>query len=186
MKKQMEDIEGINTREYVIRKPMYWPVFLLIMFLISLLLCLWTVFGDVPSSGSSLEATIFYFIESVFYSIFGFSIWIPLTTIVFVLLVINCYIYFRFKLVIHDQSFSVTPLFDATHNVAFSMVKMVTNKRWSKRGAYIEIEYDYNKIRIPYTVNMDGTFKQKSIDILLRKLEYYKVTIVVDSRHPFS
>ena len=185
----MEDIEGINTSEYVIRKPMYWPVFLLVMFLISLSLCLWTVFGDVPPSpGSSLEAMIFYFIESVFYSIFGFSIWILLTIIVFVLLVINCYIYFRFKLVIHEQSFSVTPLFDATHDVAFSSVETVTNsKRFSRKGFYIEIKYDNKEIRIPYTISKDGTFRQTSIGVLLNKLENHTTIITTKGLdYPFK
>ena len=174
-------VKDINTSEHVIRKPMFWPIFLLIMFLIALPLCLWKVLGETPpTSGSSFEDTVLRFIESVFYSVFGFSIWIPLTIVVFVLLVINSYIYFRFKLVIHELSFSVTPLWGETHEVAFSAVQMVTHSKWSRKGHYIVIKYNDNNIRIPYT-----TFKQKSIDMLLRKFKHYNVTIVEESNHPF-
>ena len=168
--KKRRQTEDINEGEYVIRRPLFWPVFLLIMFLMSLVALLL----DTPCT----EVREFHdIIFVVFYSIFGFSLWIPFTIIAFVLLTINLYIYFRFKLVIHDHSFSVIPLLGTTYDVAFSSVEKVTNKRFSKKGAYIEVEYDNKKIRIPYTVNMKGSFKQKSIDVLLEKLGNYTTII---------
>ena len=120
-------------------------------------------------------------IAAGFYLISGFSIWVPVSVITFALLAMNFYIYFRFKLVIHEQSFSVTPLLGATHDVAFSSVEKVTHsKRFSKEGYYIDIEYDNKKIHIPYTLNTKGTFKQKSIDILLMKLENYKTIVITE------
>ena len=168
--------EDINGSEYVIRRPLYWPVFLLVMFLMSLLLCFW----DTPSTGGKELSDVDVIIEG-FYLIAGFSIWIPVTVITFVLLAMNFYIYFRFKLVIHRQSFSVTPLLGATHDVAYSTVEKVTHsKRFSNKGSYIDIEYDNKKIHIPYTLNRKGTFKQKSIDVLLKKLENYKTIIITE------
>ena len=168
--KKRRQAENINASEYVVRKPLYWPVFLLIMFPISLVGLFW---DTQPTRPYGVHDIIFV----IFYSIFGFSLWIPATVITFVLLAMNLYIYFRFKLVIHEHSFSVTPLLGATYDVAFFSVEKVTLKRWSKRGSYIEIEYDNKKIRIPYTVNMKGAFKQKSIDVLLKKLENYTTII---------
>ena len=172
--KNRRQTEDISASEYVIRRPLFWPVFLLIMFLMSLLGC----FLDTPSTGGKDS---FDYLAEIFYSNAGFSIWIPITVIAFVLLAMNFYIYFRFKLVIHEQSFSVTPLLGATHDVAYSTVEKVTHsKRFSNKGSYIDIEYDNKKIHIPYTLNRKGTFKQKSIDVLLKKLENYKTNITED------
>ena len=169
--KNRRQTENNNASEYVIRRPLYWPVFLLIMFLMSLLVC----FLDTPST--EVE-DLFDVIAAGFYLIAGFSIWIPITVIAFVLLAMNFYMYIRFKLVIHGHCFTVTPLLGATHDVAFSSVEKVTHsKRFSNKGYYIDIEYDNNKIHIPYTLNRKSTFKQKSIDVLLKKLENYKTNI---------
>ena len=172
--KKRRQTEDINANDYVVRRPLLWPVFLSIMFLVSLVALLF----DTPSTeGNELHDIIFV----IFYSIFGFSLWIPATVIIFVLLAINLYIYFRFKLVIHGHCFSVTPLLGETHDVAFSSVEKVTHsKKFSKKGYYIEIEYDNKKIRIPYTINKAGTFRQKSIDVLLKKFEKYKTTIITE------
>ena len=171
MRRQTEDI---NASEYVIRRPLYWPVFILIFFVTTLLLCFW----DTPSTEVK---DIFDVIAVGFYLFAGFSIWIPITVIAFVLLAMNFYMYFRFKLVIHGHCFTVTPLLGATHDVAFFSVEKVTHsKRFSNKGYYIDIEYDNKKIHIPYTLNRKGTFKQKSIDVLLKKLENYKTNITED------
>jgi hypothetical protein len=168
--KKYRQTEGINTSEYVIRRPLFWVVFLSIMLTMSLV----ALILDTPYTETrQLQDIIF----EIFYSLFGFSFWIPASIISFVLLAVNLYIYFRFKLVIHEHSFSVTPLLGDTHDVTFSSVEKVTNKRFSKKGAYIEIEYDNKKIRIPYTVNSKGVFRQKSFDVLLKKLEGYTTTI---------
>lgn len=157
--------------EYVIRRPLFWSVFLLIMFLICLLLCFW----DTPST----QVKELYDIITVgFHVIVGFSIWIPITVVTFILLALNYYIYFRFKLVVHERSFSVTPLLGVTHDVVFSSVEKVRHvKRINTKGYYIEIKYDNKKIHIPYSLNRKGEFKQKSIDILLKKFENYKINI---------
>ena len=179
MRRQTEDI---NASEYVIRRPLYGPVFSLIFFLLSLM----GWFLDTPSTEVK---DIFDVIAVGFYLIAGFSILIPTTVIAFVLLAINFYMYFRFKLVIHEQFFTATPLLGATHDVAYSTVEKVTHssvekaihsKRFSNKGYYIDLEYDNKKIHIPYTLNRKGTFKQKSIDVLLKKLENYKTNITED------
>ena len=165
--KEHRQTEDISTNAYIVRRPLYWSVFLLIMFVVSLVALL------LDTSSTEINELSDIIIVG-FYLIFGFSIFIPATVIFFVLLAVNLYIYFRFKLVIHEQSFSVTPLFEATHDIAFSSVEKVVIKRWSRMGHYVEIEYDSKKIRIPYTVNLkDGTFRQKSIYVLLKKLENY-------------
>ena len=178
--KNRRQTADINTSEYVIRRPLLWPVFLLIIFLMSFVALLL----DTPSTEAK---DLFDVLAVTFYLIAGFSIWIPITVIVFVLLAINFYIYFRFKLAIHGNCFTVTPLLGATHDVAFSSVeKVIHSKRFSNKGYYIDIEYDNKKIHIPYTLNRKGTFKQKSIDALLKKFENYKTNVTEDSNYPFE
>ena len=167
--KKYKQTEGVNTNEYIIRRPLYLPIFYLLMLLSFLALWLWN-----PSPDGSFEEQLLYTINKAFYLIFGFSFWIPTTIIALVLFAMNCYTYFRFKLVIHEQSFSVTPFFGATHDVAFSSVETITQKAFAKLGHYIEIIYDNKKIRIPYTVNMKGVFRQSSIAVLLKKFENHK------------
>ena len=158
-----------DTNKYVIRRTssLVGFIFSLIMFLISLSLLIW-----IPERAEWVTPDAYDFLIEVFYLIFGFPIWIPFTIITFLLLAINAYVYFRFKIVIHEQSFTVTPLFAATHDVAFSSVESV-QKRNSKKGTYIDIEYDYKKISIPYTIKMKDGFRQESsIDVLLKRLEF--------------
>ena len=101
--KKCRQTEDVSASEYVIRRPLFYPVFLLIMFLMSLLVC----FLDTPSTEVKNLSGV---IAAGFYLISGFSIWVPVSVITFALLAMNFYIYFRFKFVIHEQSFSVTPL----------------------------------------------------------------------------
>ena len=178
--KNHRQTEDIKASEYVIRRPLFWPVFLLIIFLMSFVALLL----DTPSTEAKdlLDVLIV-----TFYLIAGFSIWIPITVIVFFLLAINFYMYFRFKLVVHGYCFTITPLLGATHDVAFSSVEKVTHsKRFSRKGYYVDIEYDNKKIHIPYTLNRKGTIKQNSIDVLLKKLENYNTNITEDSNYPFE
>ncbi len=178
--KKRRQTEDINTSEYVIRRPLFWPVFSLIMFLCSLLVCL---LEDTPSTGTTYLLDV---IAEGFRSIAGFSFFIPFTVIAFVILVINFYIYFRFKIVVHEQSFSVTPFLGATHEVAFSSVEKVTHERKnSNKGFYIDIQYDNKKIHLPYSLNREGTFKQKSIAVLLNKFRNYETNMTEDS-DPFK
>jgi len=179
-------MEDINASEYVIRRPLYGPVFSLLFFFLLLSLCYMYTFWDTPSTAGT---DLFDFFAGGFYSFAGFSIWIPIIVIAFVIVAMNFYIYFRFKLVIHEQCFTATPLLGATHDVAYSTVEKVTHssvekvihsKRFSNKGYYIDLEYDNKKIHIPYTLNRKGTFKQNSIDVLLKKLENYKTNITED------
>lgn len=158
--------ENINPSEYVIKRPLYWVVALSFMLLAGFVGCL------APGGTGPYDD-----LEELFYSITGFSIWLFFTVIVFVLLVMQLYIFLRFKLVIHRKGFSVTPIWGATHDIPFSAVKRVTHKRFSKKGAYIEIEYENKKVLIPYVVNWHGEFKQKGFEVLLRKFEDYQITV---------
>lgn len=165
IKKDRMQKEDANTSEYVIKRPLYWPAFLLILFWLSLLLC----FLDIPSAEGK---ELFDFLAVGFYLFAGFSIWIPVTVLIFILLAVNFYSYFRFKLVLHEHGLTVTPLFGATHEVAFSSVEKVTHvNRFHKKGYYIDIAYDNKKIHIPYTVNRKGRIRHKGIEVLLQKFE---------------
>ena len=179
--KKSKHMEGISENKLVIRSPLYLPVFYLIMALVSLSLWLFPSSTDSRGPHDILIDT--------FHFIFGFPIWIPTTIIFSVLAAVKCYKYFRFKLlVIHEQSFSVVPLFGESHDVAFSSVETVINsKKFSRDGFYIEIVYGNKKIRIPYSVNTDGTFRQKNIAVLLERLENHTTIIATEGLgYPFK
>ena len=179
--KTRRQTQNVNASEYVIRRPLLGLVLSLIFFLMTLTLCLWNCFWDIPSTQT--KYLIDYFAE-FFYLYAGFSIWIPITVATFVILAINVYMYFRFKIVIHGDCFTITPLLGATHDVAFSSVEKVTHlKRVSNKGFYIDIEYKNKRIHLPYTLNGKGTFKQKSLDVLLKKLENDNTNMI---EYPFG
>jgi len=176
--KNRRQTEDIIASEYVIKRPLYWPFFLMILFLMSIV----GLLLDTPSTETN---DLFGVLAMAFYLIAGFSIWIPITVFIFVLFAINFYMYFRFKLVIHEHCFTVTPLLGATHDVAFSSVeKVIHSKRFSRKGYFVDIEYDNKKIHMPYTVNSKGTIKQNSINVLLENIDNYNIT--EDSNYPFE
>lgn len=159
-----------NTSEYVIRRPLFWPIFLSVMCLCCLILC----FQDTASIEPS------YLIDELdilFYSSVGFSIWLPITVVMFTILAVHLYFYFRFKVVIHEKGFSVTPIIGATYDVPYASVKKVIHVGWSVKGAFIDILYQNQKLRIPYSRNRHDTFKQKGFEVLLRKFRSCNVPI---------
>lgn len=166
-----------DTIEYVIRKPLYWVIFLGIMFFVMLPLC----FLEIPSI-SSEDTT--EFIEAYFYSITGFSIWILVSGFIFILLAITIYRYLRYRLVIHEKGFSITPEFGETFDVPFATVKEVKLVKFSKKGSYVDIKTGHKNIHVPYTVNRHGAFKQAGMDVLLRKFEDYRIMLTEDNNFP--
>lgn len=170
-RRQMKDD---RASEYVIKRPLFWPLFLLIMFLLCLSLC----FLEASNTESK---DLFDSIAAAFYIFAGFSIWLPFTGMVFILLVTNFYFYFRFKLVVHEKVFSVTPLFGPTHAVPYSSVeKVILMNRFNKKGYYVDIKYQNQKVHIPYTINRNGELKQKGIEVLLKRFKNYQITISED------
>ncbi|MEO1771572.1 hypothetical protein [Candidatus Enterococcus ferrettii] len=162
--------ETNHTSEYVIRRPLFWPIFLLIMCLCCLVLC----FQDTASIETS------YLIDEVdrlFYAIVGFSIWISITMVMFSILAIQLYFHIRFKVVIHGKGLAVTPLFGATYDLPYSSVEKVVHVGWSAKGSFIDIFYHNKKLHIPYTYNRHGRFKQEGFEVLLRKFESCNVPI---------
>lgn len=169
----------MNAREHVIRRSLFGPIFLSVMSLCCLILS----FQDTTSieSKNLIDATdatdIIDAIDVYFYSALGISIWIPITVVMFTLSAIHLYFYFRFKVVVHEKGFAVTPLFGATYDVPYASVEKVVHVGWSKKGAFIDILYQNQKLRIPYTRNRHGNFKQKGFEVLLRKFRSCNVPI---------
>jgi len=172
--------KDIKASEYVIRRPMYWPLFL-IFFLMSVVALLL----DTPPTETN---DLFGVLAMTFYSISGFSIWIPITVLIFALFAINSYKYFRFKLVIHEHYFTVTPLFGATHDVAFSSIeKVIHSNKINAKGYHIDIEYDNKKIHIPYILFSKRTVKRNNVDVLLKNFRNYNVNITEPAdNYPFG
>lgn len=165
--------DGDKTNELIIRRPLLGTFFLLIMCLITLCLCFWDVSLIEPKD--SID-----YITVTFYSITELSIWLLITVILFVLLLMNLYFYYRYKVVIHEKSFSVTPLFGEVQEVPYSSIEKVTYVKWSKKGSYIEISSRNKTFHIPYTVNRNEEFKQTGNDALLRKFRDYGISVVED------
>lgn len=120
----------IDASENVIRRPLFWVVFLSMMFSIVLPVCLMA-----PPSIESADSI--DLIADYFYSITGVLMWIVIAGFIFVLLEITLYFYFRFKLIIHQKRFSVTPIFGPT----FSSIKKVKLIKWSNKGSHIDVKY---------------------------------------------
>lgn len=169
MKKPRPSKQRTN-RDCVVRRPLFWTVFLAIMCLCSLILC----FQDTEQLDPSR------FIDEVdlfFYRIVGLSIWVPITVAVFVLWAITLSVYLRFKVVIHERGFTVTPIVGTLHDVPYASVEKVVQVGWSTKGAYIDIFYQGKKLRIPYTRNRHDTFRQKGFALLLRNFRSHGVPI---------
>ncbi|MEO1770746.1 hypothetical protein [Candidatus Enterococcus ferrettii] len=176
MKKNRQP-QKIDASENIIRKPLFWVVFLSMMFLIGLPVCLLA-----PPSTESADSI--DLIADYYYSITGVSMWIVIAGFIFVLLAINLYFYFRFKLIIHQKRFSVTPIFGPTYDVPFSSIKKVELIKWSNKGSHIDIKYSNKKLTVFYTVDRYGEFKQKGVAVLSKKFEEHKITIVEDYDFP--
>lgn len=159
-----------NRSEWIIRRPLIGTF----LFSVMCFLCLIPCFQNT----ASMEPE--YLIDGIdlfFYSIVGFSIWLPITVVMFTLLALYLYFYFRFKVVIHEKSFSVTPIFGATYDVPYASVEKVVHVGGSTKGMFIDIYYQNKKLRIFYTRNRYGAFKQKGIEVLLRKFRSCKIPI---------